>query len=91
MLEVRRVDVEVHDVHTQIPSSFTSYLDHGYKRHDSLHVFLQFRQGSQFACYHFVVWKNAIFALKKTPGSTTKSGQTYSQTGTETERDVQGF
>lgn len=45
-------------------SSLPSHLDHGYKRHDPLHVFLQFGQGSQVACYHFVVWKNAIVALK---------------------------
>lgn len=41
------------------------YLDHGYKRHDSLHVFLQFRQGSQLSCYHFVVWKDPVVALDK--------------------------
>ena len=44
-----------------------TYLDHGDKRHDSLHVFLQFRQGSQFTCYHFVVWKGPIVALYGAP------------------------
>lgn len=41
------------------------YLDHGYKRHDPLHVFLQFRQGSQFTCNHLVVWKGSVVALDR--------------------------
>lgn len=41
------------------------YLNHGYKRHDSLHVFLQFGQGSQLARYHFVVWKGPVVALDR--------------------------
>lgn len=39
------------------------YLDHGYKRHDSLHVFLQFRQSAQLTCNHFVVRKSSVIAL----------------------------
>lgn len=39
------------------------YLDHGYKRHHSLHVFLQLRQSSQLAGDHFVVWKGPVVAL----------------------------
>lgn len=42
-----------------------AYLDHGYKRHDPLHVFLQFRQGSQFTCNHLVVWKGPVVALDR--------------------------
>lgn len=43
------------------------YLDHGYKRHHSLHVFLQLRQGSQLAGDHFVVWKGPVVALDGRP------------------------
>lgn len=39
------------------------YLDHGDKRHDSLHVFLQFRQGSQLTGDHFVVWETTLVTL----------------------------
>lgn len=52
------------------------YLDHGYKRHDSLHVFLQFWQSAQFTRYHFVVRKDPVVGLDI-------------QTGTEKEKKKQ--
>lgn len=47
------------------PSGLHIYLDHGYKRHHSLHVFLQFRQGSQLTRYHFVVWQGPVVGLDR--------------------------
>lgn len=40
-----------------------TYLDHGYERHDSLHVLLQLRQGSQLTRNHFVVRQRPVVAL----------------------------
>lgn len=42
-----------------------TYLDHGYERHDSLHVLLQLRQGSQLTRDHFVVRKSPVVALDR--------------------------
>lgn len=45
--------------------SFTGqYLDHGYKRHDPLHVLLQLGHGAQLQRNHLIVRKSSIVALR---------------------------
>lgn len=55
------------------------YLDHGYKRHDSLHVFLQFWQSAQFTRYHFVVRKDTVVGLDIQTGTEKRKKETINK------------
>lgn len=62
------------------------YLDHGNKRHDPLHVFLQLRQSSQLTCNHFVVRESSVVALQ-TPPKKWKNNEWHMQPGTPKSHD----